>query len=70
MKQVDLSGRLAESGALSESEGTACVLHCTASLLLLATTDPCQVLMFLLPEILGGDRLWIEWPGKKQKAYP
>lgn len=70
MKQVDLSDRLAESSALSESEGPACVLHCTAFLLLLATTDPCQVLMFLLSEILGGDRLWTEWSGNKQKAYP
>lgn len=65
MKQVERSDRLAESGALSESGGTACVLHYTASLLFLATTGPFQGLMFLLPEILGG-----EWPGKKQKAYP
>lgn len=70
MKQTDPSDRLAESGALSELEGTACVLHYTAALLLLATTDPFQVLVFLLPEILSGDRLWTKWPGKKKKAYP
>lgn len=41
-------------------------LHST--LILLTTTVPTQVIMLLFPEILRGDRLWTQWPGKEQKT--